>query len=78
MDDYEDDEDEKSNDYIPTHKEGFEFYNESEDKWINNLQGDVQFLKTVDGAFDSENEWNIGRDDDEVLYGNENCCHHLC
>jgi hypothetical protein len=62
-DDYEDDEDETNNDYIPSYKEGFEFYNKSKDKWINNLQGDVQFVKTLDGAFDSENECNIISDD---------------
>jgi hypothetical protein len=65
-DDYEDDKDETNNDYIPNYKEGFEFYNKSKDKWINNLQGNVQFVKTLDGAFDSENECNISSDDDNT------------
>jgi hypothetical protein len=36
--------------------EGFEFFNEVKDECIDNLEGDVSFSKTLDGASNFENK----------------------
>lgn len=49
----------KNQDYIPCKKDKFEFVNEAEDDWINNLLSDGSTRKTIFDVFYSETIENL-------------------
>ena len=58
--------DEVDDDYIHFVKEWFEFYDVVEDEWIDNLQADFSTGQTLNCASDSNNEWKISSDKNDV------------
>jgi hypothetical protein len=50
------DEEEEDQDYIPSDEKGFDFVNEVEDDWIDNLLSDGSTRKTVYSALDLKNK----------------------
>jgi hypothetical protein len=62
--DNKDNEEEEDQDYILYDHEGL-FINDAKNNWINSLLGDGSSDKTIYGASDLENEWNISSDDDD-------------
>jgi hypothetical protein len=41
------------------------FFNETEDEWIDNLQCDLCFSKSLNNFSDFDNEWKLSSDDDD-------------
>ncbi|KAJ6942296.1 hypothetical protein NC652_008188 [Populus alba x Populus x berolinensis] len=58
--------DEAYDNYIPSNKDGFEFYNKVKDEWIDNLQVDFFTSQTLNGAFDYDNDRKVSIDEDDV------------
>jgi hypothetical protein len=44
------------------------FFNETEDEWIDNLQCDLCFSKSLNNFSDFDNEWKLSSDDDDDRY----------
>jgi hypothetical protein len=65
-DDDDNDEDEVDDDYIHFVKELFEFYDVAEDERVDNLQVDFSTGQTLNYASNSNNEWKISSDKDDV------------
>lgn len=61
--DYEEEEDDY--DYISFDDKRFEFINETKDEWIDSLEGDLAFGKSLDDCSKLDNKWKISYDEDD-------------
>lgn len=61
--DYEEEEDDY--DYISFDDKRFEFINETKDEWIDSLEGDLPFGKSLDDCSELDNKWKISYDEDD-------------